>query len=451
MTAKTEVWARNPTNFIRECVEADQTLAIYDYGILKKRSIDVKRFMSLHFGVTPWRAMLVGEQGALEIGPNNSEQDPVAVYPVWEYGQSIKLLEEMLENPAGEDVKACSSRSLAVDERPVLGQEHRIVVIRPPKADTPIGKAFYMVLSQFQEDYPEAIIHVHGLYSYRIMFGFNFRSVDTDPRTPASKGTVVLPSGKEVQQAGATLEPHWVNLIGMQPVDLKIPRNRCIFNILSSQWAAEHFKEAVKIKTKGFEAIDPDNPTKRVPVSRSIMTRRVHAQEGDKLLCNTCSLQTACKYYREGAVCIVPGSEPAPLAKFFKSRDSEQIMEGLGTLLATQAARLDKALEAEETTDELLPETNKIIKMMFDSGVKLAKLRDPKLASAGAAKITLNTLNQTAITAGTPQALMASIVDEFIKRGIPRDQITPEMVMSVFEAPDDLRQKAIDVAGTRIS
>jgi hypothetical protein len=37
---------------------------------------------------------------------------------------------------------------------------------------------------------------------------------------------------------------------------------------------------------------------------------------------------------------------------------------------------------------------------------------------------------------------MAGVVEEFVQRGIPRESITPEMVMAVLEPADD---KIIDV------
>jgi hypothetical protein len=147
-------------------------------------------------------------------------------------------------------------------------------------------------------------------------------------------------------------------------------------------------------------------------------------------------------------VCIVPDSEPQELAKFFKSRDSDTIIDGLGTLLATQANRLDKALESEEVDEKLHPETRKIIESLFDRGVKLAKLLDPKLAAAGAPKFNFN---QTTITSGTPQALMKAITESFVAQGIPRNQITPEMIMSVFKDPDEMKARAIETAAVEKS
>jgi hypothetical protein len=420
----TEVWFRNPVNYIKECVEAGINSLAWDFGILKRRTIDPFLMANLYYGVMPWRAMVIGEQGALLINNDHDLDNPVATYPVWEYGGQFATLEKFCANNINPE------------------QAHVVVVIRPPTANSNIGRAFYQVLAQLQDEYPDCTIHVHGLYSFRVMFALGLKSVDYEPRELARMGKVVLPSGKEVTFEHAVSEPQWVNLVGMKPYDLKIPRNRCIYNMRSALWAGEHFTEAIKFKTKGFTHVDPDNPLKRAPRNKSIMVKRTPSKEGDKFLCDMCSLQTVCKYFRTGAVCIVPDSEPVELARFFQTRDSDQIISGLGTLLATQTRRIEKALKVEAENDSLHPETTKMINTLFDRGVKLAKLVDPSLAAAGAPK----TVNLTQINASTPNELMAQIVESFVQQGIPRGQITPDMIQRVLSNPEELQGRAIDVA-----
>jgi hypothetical protein len=419
-----EVWCRQPDNYIKECVEVGMTNIAFNYGTLRRRNVDPWKFCDLYFGSMPWRALVISEDKTIEIDRLHSTESPKATYPVWEYGFKWQKLESLVTNP-------------------VEGQEHRVVIIRPPNGATSVGKAFYRILTELQSENPDCLIYLHGLYSYKLMFGLGYREVDVDPRFVAHKGRIVLPTGKQIRYEVAQDHSHWITLLGYKPVDLKVPRNRCMYNIKSALWAADHFMENVKFRTKGFSHIDPDDPLTKVPRSHSIMVRRMTAQEGDKFLCDMCSLQVACKYYRQGAICIVPESEPVELARFFKTRDADSVIDGLSTLMATQTRRLQKALDSEEADEKLHPETTKIINTLFDRGVKLAKLLDPRLASAGAPKLTQ--IN-TSITASNPQELMAEIVDMFVQRGIPRSEITPAMIMKVIETPDDLKQRAIDVA-----
>lgn len=439
-----EVWLRNPNNYIKEAMEVGHTDFAWDFGVLKKRRIDPFLFGNLYLGSTPWRCIVFHSVGSSLHDNDHDMDNPVAVWPTWDYGESWDRLMELILNPVGEDYDACHDINVPTQFRPVYGQEHRVMITKLPSVSTGAGRRMHRMISDLQLEHPEVKLHLHGSYSYRVMFGMDFESVDIDPRTIAAKDNVMLPNGKKVSQPGTTEQPHWVQLLGMTPVSLKIPRNRCIFNIKSALWAAEHYQEAVRFKHKGFQAIDPDDPFSRSPTSHTVMVRSKKPSPGDKWLCNTCNLQTVCKFYREGAVCIVPESEPVRLAQFFKTRDSETIIEGLGTLLATQSNRLEKAVEMEEEQGSLNPETRKIINDLFDRGVKLAKLVDPVLAAAGAAKVTTNNLTQ--INAANPQELMAAVMDEFVKKGIPRSQVTPEMVMAILETPEESRQKAIDAA-----
>lgn len=420
-----EVWARNPDNYIKECIEAGISLLAWDFGVLRKKGIDVDRFCALYFGAQRYRALVIGDSGAVEVDNEHTQENPVAVHPVWWYGREWRDLEVLV--------------AMADPDK-----QTRIVITKAPNLKSGIGKLFLKTLSEIQEENPHVTLHLHGLYSFRALFGLDFKSGDYEARSLAARGKVVLPSGKEVSAEMAAAEPHWVNLMGMRPVDLKIPRNRCIFNLRAAMWAAEHFKEAIKFKTKGFDRIDPDNVLKHHPTNNVIMVRRKKPEEGDKFLCDMCSLQLACKYYRQGAICIVPDSESVELARFFKTRDADMVIEGLGTLMATQTRRLEKALEAEEDKGELHPEVTRIINTLFDRGVKLAKLLNPALQ-----KPTVGVqINTTQINSGTQQGLVAGIIQQFEAAGIPRAQVTPQMLMEAMKPKEELAERAIDVAST---
>lgn len=424
-----KVWARNPYNYIRECVEVDMLDLVWDQGILIKKSIDPYRFSMLYFGSTkPWTSMIITSAGAIEIDREHPLSTPVDTYPVWEYGDPLDSLMKNLDS-----------------------KEHKKIIINGIRhPNQPVVKKFVRELNDIQEEYPETILHIHGSYSFFVLYGLNFLSVDFDPRNAAAMGDIILPSGRTIKQQYCSTEAQWVRLLGYSPVDLAVPRNRCMYNIKSNRWAAEHYKSTVNFETRKnkFYRVNPDSPRTIVPQKTPdapVFIGKPRTLTGDKFLCNMCSLQSRCALFREGSVCIVPGSEPEELAKFFQTRDSDTIIDGLGTLLAVQSHRLEHAIRAEEDKNELHPETRKIINDLFDRGVKLAKLVNPALAAAGAAKI--NIQNNTAnVLNGTPQALMAAVVEEFVRRGIPREDITPEMVLRVVQQPESVKQKAIDVA-----
>ena len=438
----TEAWFRNPNLYIRELVECGEYKIVWDRGLLVKRRIDPDKHASLYYGRTyPWRVLLVGEQGTCELGPDNPITSPVAVYPTWVYGEPVELLEDMMANPAGQNQAACLDMTVAIDERPVWGQEHRIVVIELPNSTTGPGRKFLRHLKELQEDYPEAILHIHSLYSYKLAFGLGFRAADVEPRTAAAKGKVHLPSGIEEKYEKLLLHPQWATVLGFKPIDLEIPRNRCMYNIKAAVWAGANYEKQFKFKVKGaYEPVDSESADKdfKAPTTLSVYTGSSRAISGDKFACDTCSLKNDCKYFRAGAVCSVPGAEPTELARYFKTRDSEMIVDGLGTLLAANAKRLQRGMAEEDAFEENNPEVSKIMGQVFEQGVKLAKLIDPNLR--GGAKIQVNVggaagASGAVVGGGSPRQMVAEAIRELELRGVPRDQITPELIQGVLVGP----------------
>lgn len=446
----TEVWFRNPHNYIREIVDCGEYKVAWDRGFIVKKRLDPAAHASLYFGQAfPYRILLVGEQGTAELRPGDTMEKPTAVYPTWGYGEDAALLEELMAHPVGKDMSVCTDTSVAADERPVWGQEHRVVINNIPNARSGPGRKFLRYLKELQEDYPDAILHIHGLYGWRVLFGMGYGSVDVEPRTSAQKGRVILPSGKEVQFEHAQSNAKWITNLGFKPVDLNEPRNRCMYNIKSAIWAGENYDKLFnfRVNNKGFtpdyESSDADHEP---PTAGKAITGK--AQEGDQFLCDTCSLQDNCKYFRSGAVCSVPGAEPTPLARFFKSRDADQIIDGLGTLLAANTHRLERGIKIEEIDGDLSPEVSKMMGQVFDQGVKLAKLIDPNLSGGAKVRINVSGGATASIEGGNPRAALAAIVRELEAQGIPRENITPEMIQGLLTMHKDDNQREKAIKGT---
>jgi hypothetical protein len=302
----TEVWFRNPHDYIRELVETGQTNIVWDRGLLVKRGIDPLKHADLYIGnAYPFRILCVGTQGSAEYRPGCTMDTPVAVYPTWAYGEDSFILEEMLAHPYGEDIEACNDLTVQPDERPVLGQEHRVVVTDLPHSSRGPGKQFIRYLKGLQEEYPKAIIHLHGTYSWRTAFGMGFGAADVEPRTPAQKGNVHLPSGSIVPFERLITKPQWAANMGYTPAQLKDPKNRCKFNIKSAVWAGRFFTEAYKFRVRGGPEIDYNSPDNNFTPLETVgyLSKGIKIKEGDQQLCDTCSLQDSCKYFRSGAVC----------------------------------------------------------------------------------------------------------------------------------------------------
>jgi hypothetical protein len=452
----TEVWFRNPDNYIRELIEVGVGNLAWDRGYCVKRGINVVEHAKIYFATNniEYRILNVGKQGSAEYRAGDPIDKPHAVYPTWGYGEDSILLEELLTDPLGEDVEACTDMDIPPDERPVWGQEHRVVITDLPNITTGPGRSFLRYLKVLQEDHPEAIIHLHGTYSWKAAFGMGFGAADVEPRAAAAKGKVHTPSGRTEKYERMTQNPQWAAAMGFTPAELAVPRNRCIYNIKSALWAGKNYSELYKFKTRGEGSGDyTSSDSDHVPATtKSHLSRQQKAEDGDKFICDSCSLQNACKYYRSGAVCTVPGAEPVRLAKMFNSRDADDILDGLARVQAATAARMERHLQLENDIGDLDPEVTKMMGQTFDQGVKLAKLLDPKRFAPGA-KVAVNVGNggAAAIQVGGERGIVAQIVQQLVQDGIPRDQITSEMIQGVIEGMQnpDRTQKAIQ--GTVIS
>lgn len=429
----TEVWFRNPDNYVRELVECGVGWITWDRGYLVKRHIDPQKWAALYYGAAlPYRQLLVGEQGSAEY--QSGADDPVAVYPTWSYGEDWAMLEEIVSQPLGQQKEICFDTSIPADERPVFGQEHRVVVIDPPNSSSGPGRQFLRNLKILQEDYPDCIIHIHGLYGYRAAFGLGLGAADVEPRTAAQKGKVHLPSGGEAKFEKVQSHSQWVAAMGFTPGDLAVPRNRCMYNIKSAIWAGKNYTELINIKVRGGDMPDITSTdiahrpqTTLTPFTLPMVPKKA----GDKFACDSCSLSSTCKHYREGAVCSLPDSESRELATHFQTRDSGLIMDGLAEITRIQSRRAERALSLEEIDGEVSKEVTGLLNAVFEQGTKLAKLIDPSLRAGPSVNINTGPGGHVSIEA-TPQQKIAAIYRELEMRGVPRSEITPDMVRQLL-------------------
>lgn len=440
----TEVWFRNPFAYIRECAEQLVPNIAWDRGLLRKKAIDPQRQLELHYPAGfEYRILLVGEQGTAELRQGYSLTKPYAVYPTWEYGvQPLSLLERLLDEPVGANAALCAAPGRP-DATPVFGQEHRVVIIRHPGFGTAHGRAFMRVLAEMQDDHPDAIIHTHGAYAFRPAFGF-VRSGDIDPREPARSGSVMLGNGRLIRWEDGALHQDWINLHHMAIGSLAEPRNRCMFNIRAAIWAGDNFDNSVAFKTRRGDAAARRRTRVRVDRVSKPYARHMKVGAGDKFVCDQCSLQMSCKLFRTGGVCTISDSESADLAAMFNTRDSDRIIAGLGALLAKNAERAERGLEAEVAEGKLDPEVTKILNQTFVNGVKLAKLVDPSLAAASAPKLNV-LINQGQVgMSQRPNVLTSAAVAELESQGISREDITPEMIIAMMQDSAVIKVRAIE-------
>lgn len=425
-----EAWFRNPVHHASALIDASALRVVWHRGLLIKRRISPVNHARVHFPTPlPWRVLSVGSQGALEWTPaSRNDHDAVACYPVWHYGEDLDRLEALAAGK--EDPSPWGDPYFA----PRPGQERRVVVVGWPVITSHVGRQFMTLLGEMQADHPEAIIHLFEARYFRTAFGYGLGAADLEPAIEARFGRVMLPNGRNPHYG--TLKQsqwEWVHLLGFSLADLESAEGRTAYNIASSVWAAEHFQtnalynNRTDLEPGAIDAIEAPERTARRSISRY---RK--ATVGDKVACDYCSLFDGCKLARVGGVCTLPDSETLALTKYFKSRDSDRIIDGLGDLLAKQSERAEWALDGERSAGEVDPNVTRLLNSIFDGGVKLAKLINPSLVGP---KVAVQINNQS-VTAMNPASLMAALVRELEEQGVPREEITPEMVMKLVGRPE---------------
>jgi hypothetical protein len=436
-----ELWLRNPTEKAHLFASLGMNRFIWYATIAARERIDPVEHAKLVFRHSgSWRVLVsfvaapyntFKKDFAVEYGPTSSGVlDPVASYPVWRYGESFEDLKDLLRWNVADNPHYRVDPSLPAFAAPVPGQEHRVLIQGVPPLQEPIAKAFMRSLEDLQEEYSDTIIHLVGKYRNSV-FMWGLKSFDMGVNKK-SRMVIDLPNGRRLDYPSEYPAWHkWINLLGFSVHDLKTYEQRLTYNALSARWAADHYRDNFMFRLRNLPArsIQPDQ-LQGLAETTSALSKRFHVQPGDKVACNSCSLARHCKFYRVDSVCTIPGSEMSGLQRMFRTRDSDEIIKGLQELLALQAGRAENALILEETEGGALdPNLTKLIDSMFDSGVKLAKLMNPAL-NGPKIGLTVNTAGQMVQVQGAnPKALIASVVKELEAKGIPREDITPEMIL----------------------
>jgi len=441
----TEIFFRNPHNYIKELAAVPLARKVaWDRGMLMKRAIDPVKHAKLWFANEPFQLLIIGEQGTAHLDNTHDMDNPIAVYPTWSYADDdFGDLEEMIFNPIGEDQKACNSPGVPADELPVYGQEHRVVLVDMPPATTGIFKNLMRSILDTADEFEGTVkLHLHNSYSYPSMFGRGMASADYDPRTNAANGKIHLPNGKLIPTTQIQRASHWVAQLNMTPGELSDPKNRCIFNIKSAMWAADNYERDLKFTKKGDVNLDPSaKQVQSHPGARTVLNG-AKPQPGDKVTCNSCSLQNDCQYYRPDNVCTLPDSETSALANYLQSRNADRLIDAMGTMLGAQARRLEKAVKEEEEFGEYSPEVTKMINSLFANTLKLTKVIDPSLTKAQV-QVTVGAGVVGVAQAASPQQLVAKAMQALEDQGYSREEMDQELVRNMVIQMSAPQQPAI--------
>lgn len=425
-------WLRNPSEYPRVLSGMPHCSVAWDEGWLKKKRIDIEQFHSFVFAGRHFSSLVVNaDKTAQEYTHEN--HGIAAVYPVWSYlDDSFAALQDMVN---GGPSQTTFDRKLHASKRSRPGQEHIIVLRDLPEARANMAKMFYLELKALQEENEEVKFILHGVSSFRVMFGQGFYGTTTDVVALAEKGSVAVPSGKQIPKGQFHKYERWIKRFGFNARQLtNSTEDRLKFSIQSLEFSKVHFNSLIALRDGVNITEDLTVPTgemtyPQLRVARITSGRRGNIPvDGDKIECDTCSLANTCGFAREGSVCTLPGTEGKSLSEMFQTRDSAQIMLGLSAVLGKNAQRLDRAMQDEDNYGEVDPEVTKLVNQVFSQGVTFAKLVDPSLRGGPKVNVNVGSGAGNVSIEADPKQRAAQIIDELERQGFTRDQITPELI-----------------------
>lgn len=428
----------NPIDYHREMVAVGEYNCAWDSGLLVKRRIDPVQWGQINLGGLPWRLYAIGTMGAREYDHNSTDmRKPKAVYPVWKMDRDTwAALEDYIDDPWGKNLEYCTDKSIDKMMRPVWGQPHRII-ITGSASKTAADRARMVDLSNLQAERPEVEFFIHDSQSFSTMFGMAFRAASYGPRMKASGGELILPTGKIIPGRG--YYHVWDKELKALGWDHQVlhdsPPERCKFHIYVSRQAAigwDTHQRVSLIKPRNWTASWGESIVKAedLPLVNGMPYIPVETREpGDMLACDHCSVWRMCSKYREGSVCTVAGSEGKSLADHFKTGNAASIVEGLRSIVAVQADRVQQAIDAETFSGEDAdPNIDKMLNSVFKNGVTLAKLIDPALRQPLVQVNNGSASKPQEIDTSDARGLAAHVIAEIEASGVPRSAITEEMI-----------------------
>jgi hypothetical protein len=460
-----EFWVTDPGPFTPICFDHGVSNFVFRGKWLDMRNMrqDFRTFIDIYARGRAWRLLYVPypDREAVLFTSDKGFDEAEAIWPVWR--SDIDKWDAMLDLWDRDQNNGAMRSRLGFES---TEQEHRVIVAGYPNRD---GEWVQIAtrLQGLQVEDPNKTIHSHGQKSVGRTIGIGVKSFDHHVRLGWDDGfpRVLLPNGMQWRTANgrpSRAMEHWLNIVGASYEEYK--RNERLgrkelsayvysVNLRSLRWAFLNWERAWDFRRSSADAEDMESAeTDFDPSTVKVRINRAKGELGrlDKWLCDTCSAQFRCPYSREGAVCIVPDSEPAELAELFGTRNSAQIVQGLQNILAAQSRRANSALktEIERSAQEdengnpigyvLDPALTRLFNTLFDRGLQMAKLVDPRIAAQMGPKIGVNILNVGGGATGvgmsgvTPQALMSGVAAELEARGIRLEDATPEMVQGIL-------------------
>ena len=438
-----DLWWKNPYKYHKQLKDRGESQVLWDFSFLRKYRIDVLTFMRQNFHGLPWKAYILDERTCYLIDYTCGTNEHRGSWPVWSYpNYNLRELEDLIRTPW--DQRPVNPNAAWYDI-PVVGQKHRVFIkdIKNGAMD-PILRKRRQKLTKIQRAFPEVELFIKPIdFSFPLMFGAGFSAGCMDPYKAHhdNKGSIVLPNGSHIMLKRDIdrlyREAPKIEFLGYD-VDhiLEDPWINLEFQIASCRHAAHHWDDPtgpfIGARAQISHRVDYENPDMYAKTSSYsvVKFKKDKIKETDKILCDSCSLWRLCPAYRAEEVCGLPGTESKKLSEMFKSRNADEVVEGLASIVSKQAERVERRMDEEQFapggSDK---EIDKQLNALFKNGTQLAKLRNPNL---GRPLVQINngpgTQNNQIVANADPRALAATVIQEIEATGVRREDITDEMI-----------------------
>lgn len=445
-----DIWWKNADKYINEIRENAGTFnCLWHSNYTHRRNLNPQAFLNMHLGSTvPWRSLVIHHWYDIAVmHTNESPRKSVAAWPIWSATlNAFSMLEDFVKNPISQREEYYSPDRKF---KPSRNQEHCVVIMGIGDSKTRYWRGVIDRLADLQEKNPQVKFLICDLVSFGALFGKRFRAIEADPLTSVTHwGKITLPSGKVIPYNTPELQEksYWLNVIGFDFNDLQNEQkwfNMVAYNICSYEWARRYYLDLARHTGRGVGPGGKNSIDWRSPEVKDFLTsdkliftgpQQAHNRKPtDRIACSSCSLWAACKYFRDGSVCSVPGSEMEEVARMFGSRDANDIINAMGRLMKLNTERIIEARNNERNSGELDPELTKVISNTMNNAEKLAKLRNPELNGKQGGVTVNNNINQS-LPGGTgagstiTPAVAMHVVAQLEASGVKREDITEELV-----------------------
>ncbi|ANA85780.1 hypothetical protein PBI_WOES_6 [Gordonia phage Woes] len=449
-----DLWWQNPFKYADHLKECGESQVVFDFSLLHKYKIDAREFMRQYFRGFPWRCYVVHSHVATLIDYTCGPEESLGSWPVWNFQDyDLQELKDLVEVPWKERTP---TEHADWYDMPSPNQPHRVFVKDILRGSDRFVSKRRQRLTKIQRLYPECELFLKPKsFSMGLIFGCGFSAACIDPYEWRwfQRGKIVLPSGRHVHLEDVPQYKWEIEYFGFDPHEVRYDQDvGLLYCITAIRYAAHHWDDPTGpfyAKKGVFARPDFHNPDMYAPMPsyERVKIPLDKVKDTDKVLCDSCSLWRLCPSYRSGEVCGLPSSETSRLAKLALSRNADDVVEMLASVVSKQAERVERKIDDEQFLDSGFDkDIDKMLNNLFKNGATLAKLRNPNL---GRPLVQINAGPQAeqakAIEQADPRALAMAVIQELEESGVSRDDITEEMIeehMQKHYAPKQL--EAVD-------